>query len=388
VTKEVKKQDQVFEENAQLKRTIEELSILSEFATSVAGMTDLKKILNTIVLRSLSVFRAGQGVITLVGENKTDPSQTLIRIAITTSQKKVFHFNEGLLGWMLLHKKPLLLNDPRNHPQFKRVRWDEPITSLLCAPMMVKGNLTGVLTIYNSEDRLFSTDDQRLLSIIAIQMAQVVENVRLDEEKRELQLTIARDLHDDVASSLSSIALYAETLKNQLGDVPPDVLRTIEKMSSLSQEAVDSMGDIVWSIAPQHDSLQELLFRLKNLAIDLCNAKYMRYHFKIPEVHIEKELPGDVRRSIYLIYKEALNNVIKHSSAKNVTIDIHVQEGAFIMQIKDDGIGFSNNTGHNNGIIEGGHGLNNMRKRASEIEADLRIESNVGKGTTVEFIKK
>ncbi|MDP1675259.1 MAG: GAF domain-containing protein [Bacteroidota bacterium] len=388
MNKQEKHRKGIVEENEALKRTVEELSILSDFASAVAGTSDLNKILKTIVLRALTAFHAAQGVISLVNENKDDPSKTLVRIAVTSTEKKEFHFNEGLLGWMLLNKKPLLLNDPHNNPHFKRIRWDEPVKSLLCAPMMIKGNLTGVLTIYNSEERIFTADDQRLLAIIAINMAQVVENARLDEERRMMQVHIARDLHDDVASSLSSIAFYAESLKRQLGHIPREVLETIEKMSSLSLEAVDAMGDIVWSIAPEHDSLTELLYRLKNLAIDLCNAKEIRHHIQIPDRSTERELTVDVRRNIFLIFKEALNNVLNHSQAQTVRISITINNGLFEMTIADDGIGFFVESGLIGNRIVGGHGLRNMKKRANEIQAKFTIDSDIEKGTTVKLTKK
>lgn len=388
MNKVAKKKYEELEENTSLKRTIEELSILSDFASAVSGTSDLKKILNTIILRSLTAFHAEQGVITLVNENNDDPTKTFVRIAVTSGEKKEFHFNEGLLGWMLLHKKPLLINDPRNNPDFKRIRWGEAITSLLCAPMMIKGNLIGVITIYNSTERLFTADDQRLLTIIAIQMAQVIENARLDEEKRSMQLRIARDLHDDIASSLISIALYAESLKRQLGIVSQEALDTIDKMSTLSLEAVDSMGDIVWSIEPEHYSLNELLLRLKNHAIDLCNAKEVRLHIQIPEYRNEKILPMDVHRNIFLIFKESLNNIFIHSRAQNVNIKIEIEDGTLEMTIEDNGIGFSTEKSVNDNSIRNGHGLRNMEKRANEIQSKFTIESEEGKGTVVKLKKK
>jgi signal transduction histidine kinase len=188
-----------------------------------------------------------------------------------------------------------------------------------------------------------------------------------------------------VDSSLSSIALHAESLKRQLGDVSRQALETIEKMSSLSLEAVDTMGDIVWSIAPEHDTLTELLFRMKSHALELCSAKEMRTELRIPEEISDRALAADVRRNIFLIFKEALNNVMSHSQARCVSIIVRINGGDFEMMIKDDGIGFSKESGSRAG---GGHGLRNMEKRAREIHAILKIESGEGKGTTVKLVKK
>ena len=358
------------------------MSILNDLARAVAGKTNVREILNTTVHRSLRALHAGQGVITLVQEDKEDPAKTLVRIVVRSSEKQEFHFNEGLLGWMQIHKKPLLLNDPRSDPHFKRIPWDEPVKSLLCAPMIVKARLTGVLTVYNSQGREFTVKDQRLLTIIAAHMAQVVENARLDEEKRSMQLQIARDLHDDVASSLSSIALYAESLKRQLGDVSRQALEMIEKISSLSLDAVDTMGDIVWAIAPEHDTLNDLLFRMKNHAVELCGAKGLRHQITIPEIAVDLSMPAEFRRSIFLFFKEALNNVINHSQAQCVFVAVELRDGTFEMTIKDDGIGFSTE-----GVIRG-HGLRNMEERAKEIRAKYSLVSKPGRGTELRLSKK
>jgi len=378
----------VEEENTALTRAVEELTVLNEMAQAAAISLDLNEMLKTIVKRSLQALQAEQGVITLVDENNAEQTKTLVRIIVRSSEDNKFHFNEGLLGWMLLNKQPLLLNDPAHNVQFNRIPWEEPISSLLCVPMMIKGNLTGVITVYNSTERAFNQNDQRLLTIIASQMSHLIENTRLEEERREMQIRIARDLHDDIASSLSSIALYAESVKRLLRDAPPQAIETIDKMTSLSHNAVDTMGDIVWSIAPEHDSLNDLFIRLKNLTIDLCSTKEIRHHVSIPEDLVEKELSVVVRRNIFLIFKEALNNILTHSHARNIFIKIVLHHGLFEMMIHDDGIGYKLDRSESGSVSNGGHGLKNMEKRAREIDAKLSIVSEKEKGTTLILSKK
>ena len=376
------------EENKSLKHAVEELSILNDLARAVAGSQNVKEILNTIVHRSLKALRAGQGVITLVDAGEHAEAKTFVRMVVRSSEKQEIHFNIGLLGWMQFHKQPLLVTDPRSDPRFKRIPWDEPVKSLVCAPMMIKGKLTGVLTVYNPEGREFTHDDERLLSIIAAHMAQVVENVRLSEEKRAMQVQIARDLHDDVASSLSSIALNAENLKRQLGAVSQQALDTIERMSALSIEAVDTMGDIVWSIAPEHDTLDDLLIRMKNQALELCSAKGLRPKIRIPEGETDRAFPAEARRNIFLIYKEALNNVLHHANARSLSVTVHVDGTVFELKVEDDGVGFSARNTRSINARSGGHGLQNMEKRAREVQADLSVESETGKGTIVRLTKR
>ncbi|MFH1279391.1 MAG: GAF domain-containing SpoIIE family protein phosphatase [Candidatus Eisenbacteria bacterium] len=179
------------EENVRLKRALEELAILNDLARDIAGTLDRERVINSIVRRSLQVVEAEQGVVTLV-EKKTvdedDLMKTLVRTNLTTSTAgTAYHFDRSLLGWMQIHKKPLLTNGPREDDRFRGVKWEESIRNLLSVPLMVKSELTGVLSVYNKKgEGGFTADDQRILAIIAGQSAQVVESARLYEEEKAL----------------------------------------------------------------------------------------------------------------------------------------------------------------------------------------------------------
>src|SRR5712692_6084662 len=177
----------LLEENRRLKRAIEELSILNDLARAIGASLNSQEVMQTIIHRSLRAVHAEQGVITLVGPQAEDAMKTLVRSVMSSSDHEKFHFNQSLLGWMHLNKKPLILNDPQHDDRFKGVRFDESVLSLLAVPMMVKSALKGILAVYNKKDgKIFTEGDQRLLAIIAAQSAQVVENARLYEEEQAL----------------------------------------------------------------------------------------------------------------------------------------------------------------------------------------------------------
>lgn len=192
------------EENEQLKRALEELSILNELARAISASMDSEDIIQKIVRRSVRAVDAEQSVITLVDRRSDDSMKTLVRAMRTSSAHERFHLNQNLLGWMHLHKRPLLTNDPRNDERFRGVRWEESIQSLICVPLMVKSELIGVLTVYNKKNGVHFTEaDQRLLGIIAAQSAQVVENARLYEEEKayalmQQQIRLARQIQIDL----------------------------------------------------------------------------------------------------------------------------------------------------------------------------------------------
>ncbi|MCC6395405.1 MAG: PP2C family protein-serine/threonine phosphatase [Bacteroidetes bacterium] len=175
------------DENRRLRRAVEELSTLNDLARAIGGLSNSQEIMETIIHRSVHAIHAEQGVITMVDRDSGDAMKTLVRSMADKGAQHPYHFNRTLLGWMQLNKMPLTLNAPREDARFRGMEWDASVRSLLCVPLMVKGEVRGVLTVYNKKsDGGFTEDDQRLLAIIAAQSAQVIENARLHESERAL----------------------------------------------------------------------------------------------------------------------------------------------------------------------------------------------------------
>lgn len=175
------------DENLRLRRAVEELSILNDLSRTIGASLNTEEIIQTVVRRSLRAVSAEQGVVTLVEESEQDSMKTLIRTAEVSMERVKYHFNQALLGWMYINKKPLVINDPSTDERFRGIQWDASIKSLLVVPLIVKSKIRGVLSVYNKKDgKKFSDDDLRLLSIIAAQSAQIVENARLHEQEKAL----------------------------------------------------------------------------------------------------------------------------------------------------------------------------------------------------------
>jgi sigma-B regulation protein RsbU (phosphoserine phosphatase) len=197
-------------ENAQLRRAVDELAILNDLALAISGSLDSEKIMRSIIGKSIRALEAEQGDITLVDEEKSDTGQTLVRSMVSSTERTPLHLNQNLLGWMQINKKPLMINDPYNDDRFKNTKWESSIRSLISAPLMARSKLIGILTVYNKDsdsNNRFTESDQRLLSIIAAQSAQVVENARLYEEEQALQF-VRREL--ELASSIQKKLLPSE----------------------------------------------------------------------------------------------------------------------------------------------------------------------------------
>jgi sigma-B regulation protein RsbU (phosphoserine phosphatase) len=175
-------------ENQRLKRAVKELSVLNRLATEIGSSLDSQTILERIVNNSIRAVHGEQGVLALVPPRGERPTKkTLVRVMYSSHSEIRYELSDAVIGWMHLNKRPLLVNSPRTDERFRNEQWDERIASLLSVPLIIKSQLTGILTVYNKKkEQKFNEDDQRLLAILASQSAQVIENARLYEEEKEL----------------------------------------------------------------------------------------------------------------------------------------------------------------------------------------------------------
>lgn len=197
--------DRLREENRQLKRAIDELSILNDLARAIGASVDSHEIIERIVERSMHAVIAEQSVVTLIDRRADSSMKTLVRAMTSSAEHPKYHLNEHLLGWMHLYKKPLMSTNPGEDDRFRGATWDNSVRSVLCVPLMVKSELIGVITCYNKKGvpAGFTDEDQRLLAIIASQSAQVIENARLYEEEKALatmkeQVKLAAKIQEDL----------------------------------------------------------------------------------------------------------------------------------------------------------------------------------------------
>lgn len=177
------------QENQRLRRAVEELSVLNEIVTAISSTLTLNQIVDLIVQKCVKHLKVEQAAVMLLAENREDqPFQTMIRRADTTADILPCRLDAQLAGWMLKNQKPLVINDVPGDQRFALVTESKfPIRSLLCVPLISKGQMIGLITIFNKKaEQGYSSDDQRLLSIIATQSAQVIKNARLLEEEQSL----------------------------------------------------------------------------------------------------------------------------------------------------------------------------------------------------------
>lgn len=194
-----------------------------------------------------------------------------------------------------------------------------------------------------------------------------------------LRNRIARDLHDEIGSTLSSIGIYGEAAK-KMAKGNPGVEKTLNIINRSVSEMMESMSDIVWATYTQNDNLEELINRMRAFAAKVCESKEIKLHF--PENNQLKTIALDMvqRKNMYLIFKEAVNNAMKYADCKNLAVEFSISTKRLKMCIKDDGKGFDM---EEEAQHFSGNGLKNMRSRAKELKGMLVISSQKGEGTSI-----
>ncbi len=192
----------------------------------------------------------------------------------------------------------------------------------------------------------------------------------------QLRNTISRDLHDEIGSSVSSVNMLSLVAKKQLGDEHP-VTPLLTQIGLSAQNAGDSINDIIWSIHPQNDSIERIILRMKELAAELLEPNNINYQLNFDNRLTQLDIPMQDRRHLFMLYKEALNNLVKYAGCKNAFLSMQVIDKNLIMKIEDDGSGFDM-ANH-----KPGNGLLNMKHRAIEMKAGLVITTSPGKGCSI-----
>jgi signal transduction histidine kinase/ligand-binding sensor domain-containing protein len=196
-------------------------------------------------------------------------------------------------------------------------------------------------------------------------------------EVERLRHRIATDLHDDVGSNLSQIAILSELVKRKIGGSDAVVGGHLARIAGVSRETVDTMSDIVWAINPARDRLSDLVHRVRRFGNDLMGAREIRFSMAAPEAPEEIRLDSETRRQLFLVAKEGLNNAARHSGATRVDLLVELREGWLILEITDDGRGFDPS------IPGEGHGLAGMRSRAAEMGGAIHVQAGEGSGTRI-----
>lgn len=213
-----------------------------------------------------------------------------------------------------------------------------------------------------------------IIILLLVNRYQVIARSRRLGEIEKVRNAIARDLHDDIGSTLSSINILSQ-LAIRAND--RDASKHFNKIAEQSGRMMESMSDIVWSISPGNDSLEHVVSKMKEFAAEILEPKNITYRFSGDDSLKNTTLSLDKRKNLFLIFKEAVNNAAKYSGATDLEITFVRQGNTLSLSVSDNGGGFEP------GTVKAGNGLKNMKERARALSARFDFVTRVKQGTRV-----
>jgi signal transduction histidine kinase/predicted hydrocarbon binding protein len=307
-----------------------------------------------------------------------------------------FPLDQALVNRQVIRQRePIAIPDVRSDAplarMFRQTAGDELdstfgyVRSWLGVPLMVKGEMLGMLTLDHSRPGFFTSEHADLILAFANQVAVAIENARLYEHAEESAVAaernrLARDLHDAVTQTLFSASIIAEVLPHLWEQDPEEGLRRLGELRELTRGALAEMRTLLLELRPS--ALVEA--RLADLLRQLAESITGRARVSVAlEIEGECDLEPEVKVALYRIAQEGLNNVAKHAGAHRATIWLRCEPGQVNLGIQDDGIGFAPDSVAPNSL-----GLGIMRERAEAIGAALEIDSQPGAGARIQVVWK
>ena len=225
---------------------------------------------------------------------------------------------------------------------------------------------------------------ESLLAILVAAMVYTFYRYRVERllEVERVRARIAADLHDDIGSSLSGMAFLSEAVKQQIGGTYPEAFAMAGEVAAMSRGLADALSDVVWSIDPRRDDLASLLTRVRQSVSHLLEPQGIAWQLQVPPEPAKVKLAPEQRRHLFLILKEAINNTARHARCTSVNLTITLADHRLEIGIEDNGCGFS--AGYSSFEHERerqGHGLNNMKLRATQLGGQMSVDSLPGRGT-------
>lgn len=411
-----------------LQSALQELTVLNDLAVTASNSTDVNRVLDTIVEKSVKALNAEQGSILLVTEQEDAPLKTLIRHQDQTSRIFTYKVGTTITGWVLRHKKSLKIDDLASDARFKATEQEaRDIKSVLCIPIFFGGNLLGVLTVTNKKTSdSFSDSDLRLLTIIAAQSGQLIRNSQLQQEaleKKEKELEQERlvtqrlreldKMKDEFLANTSHelrtplngiIGLSESLIEGAAGKLGEKAIANLALIISSGKRLASLVDDILdfARLKSQNLELQKKPLDIRLLtdlvlqfSEPLLAGKQIVLKNKIPKTISAVE--GDANR-LQQILHNLIGNAIKFTDAGDVVVSARLQETMVEISVSDTGIGIPKDkfetifqsfeqVDASTARSYGGTGLGlSITRQLVELHGGkIWVESEQGKGSTFTF---
>jgi signal transduction histidine kinase len=393
------------EEVAQQRResaaALEQLSILQvlqNLTRTLSSELNLEPLLQMILASAVQVMGASAGSLLLLDQRMDELVFEVIEggggVALEGARMPA---DKGIAGWVATNREPLIVDDVnRDDRHYRDIAqdYDFSTTSILCVPLIAKGQVIGVLQVLNKRPgKYFTPEDQEILTTFAAQSAVAIENARLYQSLREehdrliaveedVRRGLARELHDGPAQMLAAIIMSANFVQQAIAHESIEhAVAELDEMLPVAEKALRQVRTLLFDLRPVILETQGLVPALESYARRLRDAEDMNV-----VLNAEGEfgrLSHNAEVAVFLIVQEAINNVKKHARASRIDIDVAPEDGELVVVIRDDGVGFNTKDVSDGYDERGSLGMLNMQERAEIVGGSLTVSSQTGQGTTI-----
>jgi signal transduction histidine kinase len=370
-----------------LDRRRRQLQALNEAGLMLSAELDSASVLQKIVDLAAEVARARYAALGIFNEN--GEVVQFLTAGITEKQREKIGplpRGRGLLGLLQDAQQPLRLRNIAEHPASVGFPKDHPpMASFLGVPILWRGRSVGNLYMTEKVGAAeFTSEDEDAIGTLAAQAAIAIENARLYEQVGRISVLeerqrIGMDLHDGSMQSLYGVGLLLEDVADRLPEAAQQVRAPIERAVQLLNGTIAEMRRYVMGLRPIRGAERPLTESLPTLATVLGDQAHLSVKVDV-DPDAERDLDPGQREATFYVAADALTNVARHARARNATVTFSHQDGAAVLEVRDDGIGFDASQ-----RAQGGLGIRNMRERAFVAGGRLHLVSTPGRGTTIRF---
>jgi len=360
------------------RRKLKNEKLLNSFATSLYGQNTVDGILWDTARNCVEKIGFVDCVIYLVDKKRNLLVQKAAYGSKNPYGQEIINLmeipmHEGIVGSVAQSGNSKITRNTARDPNY--IVDHKNALSEITVPIWVDGELFAIIDSEHPNANFYKKHHLQFLEKVAGICAVRISKYISEEQLRS---KLARDLHDEMGSTLTSIHIMSKIASQDI-QKNEAVKKQLHKINDHASGMMEKMGDMVWVVNPLNDSLDKLMYKIKEYAADLLEPSEIKLSFQEIEDVEDVKLNPEERKNIYLIAKEALNNILKYSQATQVDIYGDFTDGQFQLVIKDNGLGFETHK------VLRGNGIRNMHTRAEEVHGNLLIDAAVGQGVKIKF---
>ena len=369
---------------------LDRANLLSQISQAITSSLDLKTVFNQTTELAASILRAQAATLFSIDYKNRELLFMIAKGAAAHAlEEKRLPIEQGVVGWVATHGKPLIVNNTHENKLFNSQVDSQTgffTRNILCVPLRFQERTVGVLEVLNKENEEdFTSDDAEWLNAmgqhiaIALENAQLYENLRREQERiikaqEEVRNQLARELHDNTAQMLSLIIMNLDLARQFLEKNKLDRLESeLQRIEEYAKQANREVRTLLFELRPIILESRGLVPALHAYHRQLQSSMTTRVHLDAAPLGFEISLQG--ASIIFSIIQEAINNIRKHARAKNVWIRVSSDIEKLNFAVEDDGVGFDVDAVTVNYEERGSFGLLNMQERAALLAGRLQVQS-------------